>query len=131
MLFHMFSSQEERRSFGGSCFLELQYCRLPRNTAVETIVSVGSIVNWRDDSLYVHGDDQNLFFAAYRHIFDCGINNNLRSGMIDPWGINYYGPETLDRMISKLNERRSKDDQQLMEWLDTAKDYNGIYILGI
>ena len=32
MLFHTFSSQEERRKYGGSAFIEIQYCKLPIRT---------------------------------------------------------------------------------------------------
>ena len=29
MLFHTFKSQEERRKFGGSAFIEIQFCNMP------------------------------------------------------------------------------------------------------
>lgn len=29
MLFHTFRAQEERRRFGGTDFMEMQYCKLP------------------------------------------------------------------------------------------------------
>ncbi|MCM1089631.1 MAG: hypothetical protein NC413_02215 [Muribaculum sp.] len=130
MLFHTFSSQEERRKFNGSDFIEIQFCRLPKKTEVEIIVAVGSISHWLDDSLYVKGED-NAFFEEYNDIFDSGIYNNLKTGIIDPYGINYYGPDLIDTIIAKLMEIRPTDYEKFVEWLNTAKKYNGFYILGI
>ena len=60
MLFHTFNSQEERRAFGGSMFIELQFCKLPVGTKNKKIISVDSIVNWQNDSLYV--SNENMFY---------------------------------------------------------------------
>lgn len=129
MLFHTFSSQEERRKFGGSDFFEIQFCRMPRKTEVERITAVDSIHHWLDDSLYVSGED--AFMQEYDGIFDCGIYNNLETGPIDPFGINYYRPDFIDAIIAKLLDKRPADYEKLVEWLNTAKKYNGFYILGV
>lgn len=131
MLFHTFSSQEERRKFGGSDFFEIQFCRMPKKTEVATITAVDSINHWCEDSLYVSGDDDNAFLQAYDGIFDCGIYNNLEAGPIDPCGINYYGPEFIDPIIAKLLKIRPAEYEKLVEWLNTARKYNGFYILGV
>lgn len=131
MLFHTFSSQEERRKFGGSCFFEIQFCRMPQKTEVEILTAVDSIHHWLDDSLFVSGDDDHVFMKEYARIFDRGIYNNLETGTIDPYGINYYGPDLIDTLIAKLLEIRPADYENLVEWLTTAKKYNGFYILGI
>jgi len=131
MLFHTFSSQEEREKFGGSFFFEIQFCRLPQKTKVKKIVAVDSIEFWFDDSLYVSGDDQILFMQEYECVFNCGIYNNLKTGIVDLWGINYYGPELIHSIIVKLLEIRPLDYEKLVEWLNSAKKYNGFYILGI
>lgn len=131
MLFHTFSSQKERREFNGSDFFEIQFCRLPKKTEVKIIVAVDSISHWRDDSLYVSGDDDNAFFEEYDRIFDGGIYNNLETGTIDPYGINYYASDLIDTIIEKLLEKRPTDFEKLVEWLNTAKKYNGFYILGV
>ena len=130
-MFHTLSSQEERRKFGGSCFFEIQFCRMPQKTEVKTIVAVDSIKHWFDDSLYISGDDDSAFFKEYDCIFDCGIYNNLEAGTIDPYGINYYGPDLIDAIIAKILEKRPTDYEKLVEWLNTAKKYNGFYILGV
>lgn len=129
MLFHIFKSQEERRNFGGSAFIEVQFCKLPIGTKLKKVVSIGSINNWQNDSLYI--DDVDLFYTEYQHIFDCGIYNNLKSGVVDIFGINYYPPELLVSIIQRLNKDKPTDYTVLIDWLMKSKDYNGFYILGI
>lgn len=131
MQFHSFSSQEERRKFGGSDFFELQFCRMPQKTEVEIITAVDSIHHWLDDSLYISGDDERAFVQEYGGILDCGIHNNLETDGIDPYGINYYGPDRIDSILAKLLSRRPADYETFVEWLKAAKKYNGFYILGV
>ena len=127
MLFHIFNSQRERREYGGSCFIELQFCSLPKGTPIETLVN--SDVHWQDDSLYV--DDENKFYKEYSSIFDCGVYNNLSSGTVDVYGLNYYSTEKTDIIIDKLGREKPCDYQMLLDWLEKSKEYNGFYILGI
>ena len=129
MVFHMFASQEERRSFGGSAFIEIQFCKIPHGAKVKKIVAVNSINHWQNDSLYI--DDEDTFYQEYGNIFNCGIYNNLKSGTVDIFGINYYAPCLIDSMIAKLQKGKPSDYKTLVEWLKKAKEYNGFYILGI
>ena len=129
MLFHTFRSQEDRRDYGGSAFIEIQFCRLPAGTRLKKIVSLGSIQHWQNDSLYV--DDEDLFFQEYKAIFNSGIYHNLKSGVVDIFGINYYAPEWIDPIIHLLNTETPTDYEVLSQWLGKAKEYNGFYILGI
>ncbi len=129
-MFYSFSSQIERRKFGGSDFLEIQFCKMLSQTTIEIITAVDSITHWLNDSLYIYGDDINTFLQEYGCVFDCGIYNNLETGMVDPFGINYYGPDLIDSIRTKLLEMRPTDYEKLAEWLNRAKKYNGSYILG-
>lgn len=129
MLFHTFNSQEERRSHGGSAFIELQFCRLPAGTSVKKLVAASSIHDWQNDSLYI--EDEDTFFREYRTIFDCGIYNNGKSGPVDIFGINYYAPSLTDSLIEKLRQEQPEDYETLLQWLRKSKAYNGFYILGI
>lgn len=54
MLLLTFPSQEERRKIGDSAFLEIQFCRMPKESPINAIVAVENIKNWQNDSLYVH-----------------------------------------------------------------------------
>jgi hypothetical protein len=129
VLFHVFSSQEERRTFGGSAFIEVQFCKMPYKTKTKKIVAVNSIKNWQNDSLYIN--DEDTFYQEYSNIFTCGIYNNLKSGIVDIFGINYYEPSLVDSIITKLHKNKPIDYMILVEWLTKAKEYNGFYILGI
>ena len=131
MLFHKFSSQAERRAFGGSDFFELQFCRMPPDTEAALLTAVDSVHHWRDDSLYISGDDDGAFMGAYGELFPWGMYNNLETGPIDPYGINYYRAELIDPFIAKLREVKPVEYEILAGWLTTAKGYNGFYLLGV
>lgn len=128
-MFYTFTSQEERRRVGGSCFIEFQFCKLPIDTKINKIVSVDSINNWLNDSLYI--SDENYFYEEYKNIFDYGIYSNLERGIVDIYGINYYSPKLIEVIINRILKRTPPDYKKLVEWLEKAKAYNGFYILGI
>lgn len=129
MLFLTFDSQEERREYGGSKFIEMQFCKLSIGTKIKDIVAVSSIKNWQNDSLYIY--DENVFYKEYSRIFDGGIYNNLESGMVDIYGINYYVLSFIDPIVEEICKKKPVDYESLLAWLDRAKRYNGFYILGI
>lgn len=129
MLFYKFSSQEERRAYGGSTFIEFQFCKLPSKTPIKTIVAVDSIENWKNDSLYVN--DENTFYETYSHIFTDGIYNNLQTGVVDIYGINYYNPLLAKTIIERMISEKPTDYEELVAWLEKTELYNGFYILGI
>ena len=131
MLFHSFSSQTERREYGGSDFIELQCCKLKRGTSIKKIISVDHIEHWKTDSLYLSGDDMDNFLFLYSDIFNQGIYNNGKSGLVDLFGINYYPQELEETIIKRLRERNSENDRILTDWLMIADEHNGLYILGV
>lgn len=128
MLFHMFSNQEERRRFGGGDFAELQYCTLPAGTDIGKIVDVHSF--WKDDSLYIFGDDFNEFYDHYGEIFIGGVYGNGRCGNIDFYGVNYYTPALTEMIYDEVNQTRPPEWETLLSWLGEVKNYNGFYLLG-
>ena len=93
MLFHTFASQDERRKFGGSAFMELQKCRQKPGTKLEKILSIETIAHWKNDSLYVSGDDMDIFDQHYGHVFAGGTYHNQAIGPMDLLGINFYSRE--------------------------------------
>lgn len=131
MLFHAFNSQEERRKYGGSAFVEIQFCKMKSEAKIQNIIAVSSINHWQDDSLYIYLDDTESFVKEYSNIFDCGIFNNLRSGVVDIYGINYYKPDLVEIILSRILRNKPADYEVLIEWLKKAQRYNGFYILGI
>ena len=131
MLFHTFNSQEERRKYGGSAFIEIQFCVLPTGAKIKNIVAVRKIQHWRNNSLYIYIDDDDTFYREYSKFFDCGTYANLQKGVVDILGVNYYAPEYIDPIIEKIRKEKPTDYETLVDWLNTAKEYNGFYILGI
>ncbi|MBE6731351.1 MAG: hypothetical protein E7564_06660 [Ruminococcaceae bacterium] len=129
MLFYKFNNQRERRSFGGSFFIEIQYCTLPESTDIKVITSVESIKNWQNNSLYVN--DENKFFEEYCSILNKGYYNNLKQGIIDIYGINYYTKTETENIKKKLKENKPEDSEALLNWLEDAEKFNGFYVLGI
>lgn len=131
MLFHMFKSQEKRRNFGGSDFIEIQYCKLSESTKLEKIVSVNAVSNWKNDSLYVSGDDMNLFYKQYKDIITEGVYNNGESGNKDLYGINFYSREKADLIIKRIEDAKPQEYEILLRWLKSGTDYIGFYVLGV
>lgn len=130
-MFYAFSSREERKKSGGTYFIELQYCRLLPGTEIEKIVSVTAIEHWKNDSLYINGDDANKFVSNYGKIITGGIYNNRKSGMVDMYGINYYSQEQTKLILERIKEIKPLDYQVLLSWLEKSKEHNGFYILGL
>lgn len=130
MLFHCFASQEERRAFGGSDFFELQSCSLPPSSAPEELVSVDKLRCWQGSSLYISGDDMELFYELYSPLFGDGLYNNLSSGPMDLCGINYYSPAQAAKIMARIEAAQPLDCRPLLSWLreNSAK---GFYLLGV
>ena len=129
MLFYIFRNQTESREFGGSAFIEIQYCKLADKTSTKAIMDVRNIRHWQDDSLYIL--DETCFYQEYGHIFDCVTYHNLKTGPVDLYGINYYPASLLDAIIERIRDAKPTDYAVLIDWLERAKTYNGFYILGI
>lgn len=125
-MFRSFASQKERKNAGGSAFLELQYCALPRGTSLKKIVSAKvsakEAEHWKNDSLYVRADDLELFSREYGNLFD---------GNLSLFGIGYYSPLRTENLIEKIATTKPIDYEILLTWLVKAKEQNGFYILGL
>lgn len=127
----MFGSQEERRTFGGSCFIEIQHCKLPESTKLEKIISVKEVSHWENDSLYVSGDDMNLFYEQYKDIIIGGVYNNGKSGNMDLYGINFYSREKADLIIKRIEDEKPQEYEILLRWLKSGTEYIGSYVFGV
>ncbi len=129
-MFLKFKSNDEQRSYGGSDFLEFQYCTLPKSYSEKRIVNA-DIVFWKESSLYVFGNDFDVFYRDYDEVIGKGLYCNLQEGVLDYYGINYYNREKTVKIIERLKEYQPKDCEILLEWLSAGSDGNGFYILGI
>lgn len=131
MMFHSFENQAERRAYGGSAFMELQYCKIQNGTPEKKIASVNSVLHWQDNSLYVYIDDIEEFLQDYGPIFINGLYKNIQHGEIDMYGINFYTSSQIIEAINAIESRNPPESSMLINWLKNASQYNGIYILGI
>lgn len=131
MLFYVFDSQEKRRKFGGSCFIEIQYCCLPSSTKLKEIVSIEAVKHWKNDSLYVFGDDSDIFYSSYHSIITDGIYNNMGHGLMDLCGINFYSQQQMVQIIKRLEIEKPFEYQTLLNWLKAGSHFAGFYILGL
>lgn len=131
MLFHMFSSPKERRSAGGSCFIEIQSCRLPKNTEIRDIVSVHSLKHWNAGSLYVLGDDVPEFLSFYGDILSGGYYNNTKTGPLDLCGINFFPADRAEQITARLKQEKPPEYETLLAWLEKESDAAGFYVLGL
>jgi len=130
-MFHKFANQEDRKHFGGSAFIELQFCKMKAGTKLKKLITTKSIDPWHNDSLYIHVDDVDNFTKLYSEIFNTGIHNDLSTGFVDVFGINYYSLDDTLNMINLLKLRKPKDYLLLIDWLNRVSNFNGFYLLGI
>ena len=129
-MIYKFESQEERRNFGGSAFIEIAYCKLNNNYSIKRILNKHS--NWNNDSLYIYNDDIDNFTENYRDIFGKCICQDLKEyDNFDPFGINYYSNDKVNYIKEKILKIKPLDYEILLEWLNECSNYNGFYILGI
>lgn len=84
-----------------------------------------------DDSLYIYVDDIDDFLSDYAEIFYGGTYQNLHSGKVDIYGVNYYSPAQLKSILPKIEEQKPLDHAVISEWLKNGENLNGFYILGI
>ena len=126
-MFKKFQSHEERRKCGGSCFIELQFCTLPESECLEVILN--HYDNWKNDSLYVHGDEP--LYTVYGPIFGNGLHPNMTESYFDTWGITYYKPSLIEEIIERALQSKPVEYELLVDWLNKAKNYNGFYIRGV
>ncbi|MCH5162703.1 MAG: hypothetical protein J1G38_04355 [Clostridiales bacterium] len=124
----MFYSFEKEDILKASAYIEIRYCKLKPKASIKKIVSTRSIKPWEEDSLYAHVDD---IVSDYADIFCGGVYNNLKTGPVDLYGINYYSPDLLKVIIDKIEKRKPLDYEALLAWLKAGEKYNGIYVLGI
>lgn len=131
-MFHEFATKEERKTFGNTtAFIELQYCKMSKNSKIKKILSIRHLKNWKDDSLYIYVDDIDLFVENYSKILNDGTYNNQETGLFDIYGYNYYNESQVKEIIDKIIEDKPIDYEKFLKWLEDAQTHNGFYLIGI
>ena len=128
-MFLKFDSQEDRRKYGGSCFIEIQFCKLPSGKKIESIIK--GYDHWQNDSLYIYDTDHSAFYLIYKDIIGYGIHPNMSEGYFDTWGVTYYDFNMIEAIEERLKEYKPEEYEILFKWLEEAKQYNGFFILGV
>ena len=131
MLFHSFENQAERRAFGGGDFIEFQVCRQGPRTSMEELLSGEWPENWKDDSLYLCGDDWPQFIKEYGEIITGGTYGNLERGPLDWCGLNYFTPAQEERILSRLEMEQPPEYGTLLDWFRNSGPHNGFYVRGL
>ena len=130
-MFYTFENKNKAIESSGCPLVELKYCKLKPNTPIRKIVSLRVIKFNAEDSLYFTVNDMNEFFDDFENIFNNGIFNNRKQGVVDLFGINYYPPQQLNEIIDKIEKQKPVDYEILLKWLKQGVNYNGFYILGV
>lgn len=121
-----FISNGERN---GTCYLEFQFCETDK--PLNDGKAICNTEFWRDDSLFMHGDDFGEFYELYGDLFGCAVFPNGERGC-DSCGVNYYGKEETAKIVEGLSARPNEEYAALLLWLKEAEQRgNGFYILGV
>lgn len=130
-MFLHFTEDNERIKYGGSAFLELQYCKAERGTEINQLCAVHSIRHWANDSLYIHDADTELFYSLYAPLLGDAFYNNGRRGKIDLCGINYFTPQDAALVAKRIKSEKPSEYDIILTWLQKGEKQNGFYLLGL
>lgn len=132
-MFIKFNFKDERRkSYDNStAFIELQYCKMPKKSKIKTILSTRRAKFWENDSLYIYIDNIELFVENYSEILNDGTYVNPEVGLFDVYGYYYYNENDVEKIINKILDKKPKDYDKFLKWLEVAKSHNGFYLVGI
>jgi len=132
-MFLKFKTKEDRKSLytDSTAFIELQYCKMPKNSKIRKMLSLKHAKYCEIDSLYIHFDDFDLFLDNYAEILNNTTYNNLGKGPFDMYGYNYYEPSQVIKIIDRIKKIKPVNFNEMLKWLEESQNYNGFYIIGI
>lgn len=125
----MFINNSERKKRKLTECLEFQICR--RYETLDLLISVKNIKKWNQESVYIDFENLEMFVHVYFDYFSECIHSDKTQGDIDIYGINYISTtKTLDA-IKIINEKKPKNYEEMLVFLEKANENNGFYILGM
>lgn len=127
----IFKNFKEKNAYNSTAFIEIQFCKLSDTTSIKKKTVEGHIKHFSPDSLYIHHTDIDKFVEEYGGVFISGKYANQKTGLIDPYGINYYQRDQINDLIQRIFESKPTDYAITIEWLIESLKFNGFYILGI
>lgn len=111
--------------------MEIQFCKISDKASVKKKIGVNNIKHRASDSLYIYHLDVDKFLEEYGEIFVNGEYANHKTGFIDPYGVTYFVKEHIKGCIYRILITKPTDYEIMIEWLNEALKYDGIYILGL
>lgn len=84
---------------------------MPQGTPLQKILSADSIKHWKIDSLYVLGDDADIFYRHDAHILVDAVYSNMKRGPVDLLDINFYSHEQAVSITDYIKNETSPDYQ--------------------
>lgn len=127
----MFINDLQRRETKKLYFIEFQYCNRNFISDSNGKIKLNKDEHWRDDSLYLDIDDIDIFIFNYGDIFNWGLYTNEKSGLDDIYFVNYYSIEEVNKIMNIIDIKKPNSYSILLNWLNKAKEFKGIYIIGI
>ena len=117
----MFVKNSERES---TAYFEFSYCKKKR----VFVYALSHIPMRKDDSLFIHLDDEEVFFMNYGNY----LENPYKQKGFNYLGPNYYTKKQTREIIEQIKQHLPLEHEILLKWLQKAVDeYEGFYFLGI
>lgn len=123
-------SYKEKSIYMSTAFIELQFCKISDASKTKKKVAKRDIKHCASDSLFIHHTDLDKFVDGYGVIFTGGIYANQITGSLDLFGVNYFSKDQINGFINRIIESKPVDFEIMIQWLNEALKFNGIYILG-
>ncbi|MBQ9745980.1 MAG: hypothetical protein IJW21_04085 [Clostridia bacterium] len=116
-----------KKKSGSSAYYELAFCK--KDLPIKKLLKSG-YTHWNEDSLLFHMDDDARFFEHYKKYFE-NPHSPDGSGRFYCAGVNYYTAEETEKILARIEKDSPPYSAPLIAWLREAKEYNGIFFLGI
>ncbi len=102
-----------------------------QKTKIKKILSTRHTKFRENDSLYIHIEDIELFVENYSKILNGVKYNNQETEVFEIYGFDYYNENQVKEIINKIIEKKPKDYDTILKWLQNGQTYNGFYFIGI
>ena len=127
----IFKNFKEKNAYNSTAFMEIQFCKLSDSSSIKKKTAERYIKHFASDSLYIHHNDIDKFIEEYGEIFISGKYAKQKTGFIDPYGVTYFPKGQIKDYIHSILISKPTDYEIMIEWLNEALKYDGIYILGL
>lgn len=110
----------------GTEYIEFQLCKERNNDEI-----FNNIHCWNEESLYLKFCDYEQFIKIFGDLFSKCVHADLSIGGLDLYGVNYLPLNEVVDLRDFLLSNELKAYNQLLDFVISAIDNNGLYILGL